>query len=439
MPVRGGSPSGIRVGLATELEERHVRIALLTNLFPPESVGGYELLAADVVERLRRRGHEVEVWTSGADASGSSVEAWPSPATTASGAVHRRLELERAFSFPAFEASERWRALWRRAVVARTNRRRLTEAWRRSRPDVVLVFSQLRLGLGGARAAESLGLPVVYAVNDAHLLGFKPSDGLRAPYDRSVGRETTWQGLRFGTVLCISALLRDQLVAGGAPLRHARVVPQGVDLQLFSRRTDLPARPTRLLYVGQLLPYKGVHTVLEAAARLRTTGRDVGVTLVGAGDEAYTRTLRDLARREALDVSFAGRVPRTELPAVYRAHDAFVFPSIWKEPFGLTFLEAMASGTPVISTVEGGQRELLRDGVNAVTFTAGDPTALAHAVCRLDDEALRSGITTRARRDVERRHDLDSYVDAIEDASRESVDAAAPHGRVRGNGRARSR
>ncbi|MEZ4253952.1 MAG: glycosyltransferase, partial [Polyangiales bacterium] len=180
-------------------------------------------------------------------------------------------------------------------------------------------------------------------------------------------------------------------------------------------------RPRRLLYVGQLHRYKGAHTLIEAAGRLRASGREVEVTLVGAGDATYTAELRARAHHEGVDVRFAGHLPRSALPAIYRAHDAFVFPSIWREPFGLTPLEAMACGVPVIGTVDGGQGELLADGVNAVTFAAGDAAALVHAVTRLDDDGLRDAIVASAREHVAQRHDLDGYVSEIE---RELVRAA---------------
>ncbi|MEZ4253490.1 MAG: glycosyltransferase, partial [Polyangiales bacterium] len=159
-----------------------MRVAVLTNLFPPDAIGGYEMLGADVVAKLRLRGHTVEVWTTGTRRAHD-----PS--------VHRVLELERGFERPSFGPSERVQALWRRAVVTRTNRSRALRDWRVFRPEVVLVLSQLRLGLGGSHAAADLGVPTVFSFNDAHLLGFAPSTGRRARYDSGLGRATTWRGL----------------------------------------------------------------------------------------------------------------------------------------------------------------------------------------------------------------------------------------------------
>ena len=88
-----------------------------------------------------------------------------------------------------------------------------------------------------------------------------------------------------------------------------------------------------------------------------------------------------------------------------------VFPSIWSEPFGLTHLEAMASGVPVVSTANGGQGEFLRDGVNALVFEPEDAEGLA---CRLAslivDDSLRRRIALGGRRLVEREFTLTRYV-----------------------------
>jgi glycosyltransferase involved in cell wall biosynthesis len=68
------------------------------------------------------------------------------------------------------------------------------------------------------------------------------------------------------------------------------------------------------------------------------------------------------------------------MAAVYSKYDGLIFSSNWGEPFALTPLEAMASGLPVIMCPDGGDAELLRDGCNAIGFTAGDAESLAQAI-----------------------------------------------------------
>jgi glycosyltransferase involved in cell wall biosynthesis len=116
-----------------------------------------------------------------------------------------------------------------------------------------------------------------------------------------------------------------------------------------------------------------------------------------------------------LPVEFRGRLPRTELPALYRAHDVFVFPSIWREPFGLTQLEAMASGLAVVATAEGGHGECLRHGENALVFPPGNAEALSAHLARLIDEpGLGVRLATAARAMVGRDYTLDRYTTSLE-------------------------
>jgi glycogen(starch) synthase len=385
-----------------------VRILVVSNLYPPHVLGGYEILCGQVVGALRARGHDVHVLTSTHGGRGGEP------------GLERRLALETPFDEPA----RRSRAL--RARVQHENAAVTRETLARVRPDRVFVWSQLRLTLGAAAEAERSLLPVAYTLNDEHLAGYLPArvDGtLRssaaAVLDRWLAAGLTLRTLRMRHVTCISAALRAGLVEKGVPVAQARVIHQGIPIELFPARTDrAPIRSrARVLYAGQLHPYKGVHTLLEAAALLsrRPHLPALELTIAGDGPAEYKARLRALAVAAAPEVRFLGRVPQARLAELYRAHDAFVFPSTWKEPFGLTHLEAMASGTPVVSTDEGGPREFLEDGQNALVFRAGDAGHLALALERLlVDDALARRLSRGGRDCVERRFTLSRYVSDLE-------------------------
>jgi glycosyltransferase involved in cell wall biosynthesis len=182
----------------------------------------------------------------------------------------------------------------------------------------------------------------------------------------------------------------------------------------------------RLLYAGQLHDYKGVHVLLEAADRLARQGMRVAVTIAGDGPADYKARLEAFARGSAAPVAFLGRLPQDRLAAVYRTHDVLVFPSEWAEPFGLTHLEAMASGTVVISTAHGGQGEFLEDGINARVFPAGDAGALADRIAGVreaPDLARRIAAAARAR--VLRDFTVDRYAASLEALLAQAAAAAA--------------
>jgi D-inositol-3-phosphate glycosyltransferase len=188
---------------------------------------------------------------------------------------------------------------------------------------------------------------------------------------------------------------------GADPSRIA-VIPCGVDTNLFLPGDQAAARAAlglddrpRLLYVGRLAPIKGLETLLDAMARLRVSGTQVHLSIVGGdADEPLNGHEGELrARLARLDlggaVTFVGAQPQERLRAWYVAADATVLPSHY-ESFGMVAMEAMACGIPVVASRVGGLQTTVRDGVTGLLVPESDPAALAGALdCLLEDPDLR--------------------------------------------------
>jgi len=264
------------------------------------------------------------------------------------------------------------------------------------------------------------------SLNDDYLLAYKPVDCALTPrraagwlLDHSLFRRTTWAGIKFPPVTAISLSLLQKLKTEGVPFKYTNVIYQGVDAGDFSAksRPGLLHKPLRLLYAGQLHEYKGVHTAVEALSLLVRKGRDAVLDVVGTGETAYVKNLESLASAPDIAgrVKFRGRVPRRELAEIYRSSDIMLFTSIWDEPFGLTNLEAMASGTSLVSTTCGGPGEFLKDGINALTFAAGNAASLASSIERLmDDPALCRSIAREGLRTVHEDFSMQRYARDLE-------------------------
>lgn len=180
-----------------------------------------------------------------------------------------------------------------------------------------------------------------------------------------------------------------------------RVIPNGIYYDDFAQPMTPPEhlrdnRPT-LLFVGRLEPRKGVPVLLEAFRNLKQEVRDA--RLIIAGEGRMKQEWMALADAMGLtDVLFEGYVPREELPAYYHRADVFCSPSIENESFGITLLEAMAAGCPVIATRDNGSSTLGEHGGAGLIVEPGDAAGLSDAIeMLLSDRNLRGRMSDAAR------------------------------------------
>ncbi len=172
--------------------------------------------------------------------------------------------------------------------------------------------------------------------------------------------------------------------------------------------------PLRLVFLGNLIPRKGLHVLLSGLSRVRG---DWHLTVVGAAtDAAYAARVRHLRDELRLTekVTFTGRLPDEAVAELLASGHVLAVPSLY-EGFGLVYLEGMSFGLPAIATTAGGANEIVFDGENGFVLPPGDPDAIAGAVCRLrdDGETLRR-MSRAARERYEAHPDWDDATDAVE-------------------------
>lgn len=418
-----------------------MRVLALSNFYPPFYFGGYELGCQGVMETLKSRGHEVRVLT-----STYGVEKTKPTGADAAG-VYRLLEtpMEMGPKGPTFSLSPP-------AVIARE--RVNQEAFRRVcaefRPDLVYAWNLTHISISLVFLARELGLPVCYFVSDPWLsqydkdlwhnqchytprspLGYARKGLVRlASQARGVKRLPHDLG-DLGGVQFASQYLKGAALEEDLPVGDARVIHWGVDLARYPHRETIRP-PARLLYVGQIGPHKGVHTVIEALNLIvrEPRHRRTQLTIAGGGDffPQYVESIHSLVQTLDLEtnVHFTGMLDRDALLPIYAENDILVFPSIWDEPFGITPLEAMASGLAVVGTTTGGSPEIFEHDRNALVFPKTDARQCAAQLLRLlDDPDHYEAIRRQGRRTIEERFSFTGMVDKIEAALRESVPAAS--------------
>jgi glycosyltransferase involved in cell wall biosynthesis len=211
-------------------------------------------------------------------------------------------------------------------------------------------------------------------------------------------------------ILTVSQASKDDILHYlGVPASKVEVIYNALDERLAAEPTAEEVARVReryqltspfILYAGNIKPHKNVDRLIEAYSILRRRGVD-GVKLLIIGDEiSKYPNLRRLVHRFQLHkhVRFLGFVPDAMLAVLYRLAGVFVFPSL-HEGFGLPPLEAMAAGTPVITSNVSSLPEVV--GEAAILIDPMDAGAIADAMARvLGDDALREELIRRGRERV---------------------------------------
>jgi glycosyltransferase involved in cell wall biosynthesis len=194
-------------------------------------------------------------------------------------------------------------------------------------------------------------------------------------------------------------------------LAHFRPLPAAKDRTDLKRRLGLPDGPM-ILTVAGLVRRKGVHHLLEAAARLRETHE---FSVVVCGDGGERERLQRLSETLGLGprTHFRGRVDRQQIASYFSACDVFVLASTI-EAAGNVLLEAMAAARPVVCTASGGPAEYVRDGETGYVVPVGDVAALAARIGTLvGDPALADRLGERGHRVAQGRHGFERMISDI--------------------------
>lgn len=196
----------------------------------------------------------------------------------------------------------------------------------------------------------------------------------------------------------------------------------GVDMQHFRpisrdqarRRLGLSMQARIVLFVGALVPWKGIDVLLSAIAKM--VEHDSSLQLVVVGEGTLCEQLLTQTRTLVLEkvVHFVGAKPNEELPMWYSAADIFVLPSL-REGMPLTLLEALSCEVPVIVSRAGGMVEVIEDGKNGLLTEIADPVDLEKKLSLLlADSDMRQRFKQTARDTVLSWAGIQQEIDTIE-------------------------
>lgn len=272
------------------------------------------------------------------------------------------------------------------------------------RPDVIHAECPERLFMGflcraGVALAQDLGIPATafYHTNYLELIDDYRRQvwWLRLPgATRLLRAMVVWVYNSYGVTMVSSEVVRGKLADFGIHNLELRGF-LGVDTDIFRpapRDTESRGALT-VLYVGRLTPDKEIDIILRAFDLLM--GRCPGLKFVLVGGGTEEARVRDWAATHP-GVTVTGRVPNSETAAYYASADVFAT-ACSKESFGLTSLEAMACGVPVVGPRSGGTAEVVEDGKTGLLFDPGDAESFAACLHKLVSDAdLRGRLSAAA-------------------------------------------
>src|SRR5215211_3003993 len=294
--------------------------------------------------------------------------------------------------------------------------RRTVALAREVRPDVICFGAAFPLGLLAGRISRATGVPCVGFTH-----GVEVAVGLRL-----VTAVSRWSAARVRRA--VRGRCPVELLPAGVA---ADAYHPAVDGQAVRRRHGLGSAPV-CVCVSRLVPRKGQDRLIEAWPRVVARVPEARLLLVGGGP--YERRLRRLAAASpaAERITLTGEVAWEELPAHYAAGDVFAMPcrTRWLgldlEALGVVFLEAAATGLPVVAGRSGGAPETVSEGVTGTVVDGRRPGPVGEAVAGLlADPARARAMGAAGRRRVEAEFSWEAVVARLEKLLGEAAGATA--------------
>ncbi len=354
---------------------KKLKILIITNLYPPQELGGYGRCIADFAWGLIQRGHNLKVLTANASYLGTEEKKGPSGED-----ITREIKLLGSYEGGLKLISDN---LIRNQII-KSNIDLLNTIISNEKFDGILIGNLDLIGIEVLQFVVSLRLPVI------HHIGFITPPLKKV--DMPVGENYM--------LIAASKAVRDSIASHQLPIKKDSVVYPGARIEKFgysitNRKLPEPlsgyianepgseANPLKIAFAGLLMASKGVHTIIEATAYLNSRGIKAQVNLAGAEfQDGYWNQMKQYAKNKGIcdQISWFGQLNREQLAKFMCIHHIGIFPSIYPEAFGIVAAEYMASGLVTVTSGVGGSDELIEHGKTGMKFKAGNSEALGEVL-----------------------------------------------------------
>ncbi|BAU13362.1 glycosyltransferase of family GT4 [Leptolyngbya sp. NIES-3755] len=349
-------------GVSTEIA-KSLKILVLTNLYPPQVLGGYERSIADFARLLQHRGHQVLVLTSDTpEFFGVHESRYAEPC------------IDRCFQLLGEWSGEtRWFDEETVRDRLHHNVQVLNQQIDAFQPDVCFAGNVdfLTVGVELIDVLLSRKIPIAH-----YVMNFQPGYPVECSPQRSIYRYIT----------CSDWVIHS-LASQGYPTSNVQTIYPGADVEAFYQ-PELPNRDRlRIAYASLVMPYKGPDVLLEALSILNASGIEFSATIAGGTFQPeFVEALKSFVIAENLQdsIQFTGALSRQQLKDLYKTHNVLVFPSRFEEPFGISQIEAMSAGLTLVTSGTGGAGEIINQhGVDGLLFESENSIELADVLATL--------------------------------------------------------
>lgn len=385
-----------------------MRILLISNLYPPETIGGAEKYVRNIARRLVSRGHDIAVITTGTDAPQRN---------TRDGVDIYRLSPTSLYTPYEHRDVAKWKKpiqhvidLWNPAIY-----RSLTDLLPDFNFDLIHTHNFGGLSTAVFTATGQADAPVVHTLHDYRLLDIRPDlwadgelTGIRgwlAPF-RLFNRLVVEQNISqvVAPSQFIIDLHQDFGLFNKTPCTRIPLGVEPPEEEHIDRTKD--SQNTRLLFAGQLTEQKGIFQLIQAVAKMPE--RSLQLDILGKGPE-----LEMVREQTAADsrINVHGFVSEDRLSKFYRRADATVVPSLWYDNSPMVIYESFAHGTPVLGARNGGIPELIKQGETGFLFDPRDLESIKSAIHQLlstDASVLEESVCS-----VRNQYTLEKHIDSL--------------------------
>jgi glycosyltransferase involved in cell wall biosynthesis len=361
------------------------KIMICCNVYPPNFIGGAELIAHSQALELKKNGHDVIVFT-------GDIGEWGKRHSIKS-EIYEGLKVFRV-RLISQDYQPEYINFYHEKVE-----NHFKDVLNSFSPDVVHFHNIIGLSLGLFHIAKQRGIKTVLTLHDNWGFCYKNTiikdegeicqDFTRCreclPYISDENNRGIPIRIRqdifkitlkdVDEFISPSQYLAKNYNLAGIPEKKMHVIWNGIEVQKFSKISKTPNdKRIRFTFIGYFGKHKGIHVLIDALSYLNNSNLFT-VNLVGKGElmESIKNKVQEMGLKDI--VSFWGKID--DIGDAYRGTDVFILPSIWPENQPVTITEAMASKIPVIASNSGGVPELIEDGKTGYLFEAGNPRDLA--------------------------------------------------------------